>query len=389
MVNPTTAIAPLRQRKNPLASQPRSARPLAPPPSHRPSHRPCCSLRCRCHRLPSPSQDHLRAQHHRLRRQHPRRRRQAAARRSCAGPTTPTTSRRHHLLRRPQLRDRLAARPQAHACRPPPSSTPSRIAGAKGLNPEDYDASRWPARLQQIAQIAAAHDTSRRRQDTVAQFDTAMTICVMRYISDLRIGRVNPQHFNFDINVADKKYDLAEFVSDNAVDAGDVPALIRKVEPDSDQYRATEAALAHYLSISPCCRPPLLRRRCPTCPSPASHPAAIVRRNRPAARPPAARRRRARRLPVPARASAAAQIHTPPQPRPASVIWEQRPSPAPSACCTASGPAVAQREIRVAAIAAPQPGVQPAASSARLHRRRSPTRSSSTSIATASPTTAS
>ncbi len=122
-------------------------------------------------------------------------------------------------------------------------------AGAKGLNPEDYDSSRWPARLQAIAQIAAAHDDSSSAQDTIAQFDTYMTVCVMRYISDLRIGRVNPQHFNFDINVADKKYDLAEFVSDNAVDATDVPKLVRSVEPDSDQYRATEAALAHYLSL--------------------------------------------------------------------------------------------------------------------------------------------
>lgn len=123
-------------------------------------------------------------------------------------------------------------------------------AGTKGLNPEDYDASRWPARLGQIAKINAAHDTSSAASDTVGQFDTAMTVCVMRYISDLRIGRVNPQHFNFDINVADKKYDLAEFVSDNAVDANDVPGLIRKVEPDSDQYRATEAALAHYLDLA-------------------------------------------------------------------------------------------------------------------------------------------
>jgi murein L,D-transpeptidase YcbB/YkuD len=123
-------------------------------------------------------------------------------------------------------------------------------AGSKGLNPEDYDASRWPARLQQIAQIAAAHDTSDAAQDTVAQFDTAMTICVMRYISDLRIGRVNPQHFNFDINVSDKRYDLAEFVSDNAVDTTDFASLLRKLEPDSDQYRATEAALAHYLDLA-------------------------------------------------------------------------------------------------------------------------------------------
>jgi murein L,D-transpeptidase YcbB/YkuD len=123
-------------------------------------------------------------------------------------------------------------------------------AGAKGLNPEDYDASRWPARLAQIAQIATMHDTSDAAGDTVAQFDTAMTICVMRYISDLRIGRVSPAHFNFDINVADKKYDLAEFVSDNAVDAADVPKLILSVEPDSNQYRATEAALVRYLDLA-------------------------------------------------------------------------------------------------------------------------------------------
>ncbi len=123
-------------------------------------------------------------------------------------------------------------------------------AGAKGLNSDDYDAWRWPDRLAAIARIAAAHDDSDTAADTIAQFDTAMTVCVMRYISDLRIGRVNPSHFNFDIDVADKQYDLAEFVSDNAVDATDLPALIRKVEPDSDQYRATEAALAHYLTLA-------------------------------------------------------------------------------------------------------------------------------------------
>jgi murein L,D-transpeptidase YcbB/YkuD len=33
-------------------------------------------------------------------------------------------------------------------------------AGAKGLDPEDYDASRWPGRLQQLAQIASTKDTS-------------------------------------------------------------------------------------------------------------------------------------------------------------------------------------------------------------------------------------
>jgi murein L,D-transpeptidase YcbB/YkuD len=114
-------------------------------------------------------------------------------------------------------------------------------AAAKGLNPEDYDASRWAGRIQKLAG---------KNEDDFAQFDVAMTIAVMRYISDLHIGRVNPTHFNFDIDVNTKKYDLAEFVSDQAVDAEDVPKLVASVEPNSEQYRKTEAALAHYLDLA-------------------------------------------------------------------------------------------------------------------------------------------
>ena len=114
-------------------------------------------------------------------------------------------------------------------------------AGAKGLNPEDYDASRWAARVQEL---------KTNPDDAIPNFDAAMTVCVMRFISDLRVGRVNPQHFNFDINVQEKKYDLAEFLSDNAVDATDVPRLIATVEPNSEQYRKTEQALAHYLDLA-------------------------------------------------------------------------------------------------------------------------------------------
>jgi murein L,D-transpeptidase YcbB/YkuD len=111
----------------------------------------------------------------------------------------------------------------------------------KGLSPADYDADLWAGRTAKL---------SGKNDDDIAQFDAAMTVCVMRYISDLRIGRVNPTHFNFDINVESKKYDLPEFVSDNAVDAEDVPKLIASVEPDSDQYRKTEEALAKYLTLA-------------------------------------------------------------------------------------------------------------------------------------------
>jgi murein L,D-transpeptidase YcbB/YkuD len=114
-------------------------------------------------------------------------------------------------------------------------------AASKGLIPEDYDASRWTDRVQAL---------SSKSGDAFSLFDVAMTVNVMRYISNLRLGRVNPSHFNFEIPVQDKKYDLAEFVSDNVVDAADVPKLISSVEPDSDEYRQTEAALAHYLDLA-------------------------------------------------------------------------------------------------------------------------------------------
>ena len=114
-------------------------------------------------------------------------------------------------------------------------------ADEKGLNPADFDADKWDGLT---AKLAGKGD------DDVANFDAAMTVSVMRYISDLRLGRINPTHFNFDINTEDKKYDLPEFVSDNAVDAADVPKLIASVEPDNDDYRKLEAALPKYLQLA-------------------------------------------------------------------------------------------------------------------------------------------
>jgi len=112
-------------------------------------------------------------------------------------------------------------------------------AAKKGLNPADYDAGLWDDRVKKLAG---------KNEDDVATFDATMTVNVMRYISDLHVGRVNPTHFNFDIDTSDKKYDLPTFVSDNAVDAADVPALIRQVEPDNDSYRKLEDALQGYLA---------------------------------------------------------------------------------------------------------------------------------------------
>ena len=110
----------------------------------------------------------------------------------------------------------------------------------KGLEPEDYDASRWDARL------SAAGDSG----TNIAQLDVALTVCTMRLVSDLHIGRVNPQHFKFGLTVEQKKYDLAQFVRDRLLSAPNVPAVVDSVEPPFAGYRRTRAALVRYTELA-------------------------------------------------------------------------------------------------------------------------------------------
>jgi murein L,D-transpeptidase YcbB/YkuD len=113
----------------------------------------------------------------------------------------------------------------------------------KGLNPEDYDASRWPQRL-------AALKSSPGDANTVAHFDAALTVCVMRYISGLHIGRVNPKHFKLGFDVDQKKYDLPQFLAQKLLVASNVPEVLNGVEPTYYGYQRTELALQTYLALA-------------------------------------------------------------------------------------------------------------------------------------------
>ncbi len=113
----------------------------------------------------------------------------------------------------------------------------------KGLTPDDYDATRWAQRLAQLPSSSSEQQ---------ARFDAALTVCAMRYISDLHIGKINPQHFKFNLNAGAKKLDLAEFVRTRLVDAdaSGIPATIDSVEPPFPGYQRTKVALQHYLELA-------------------------------------------------------------------------------------------------------------------------------------------
>ncbi|HTR37867.1 MAG TPA: L,D-transpeptidase family protein [Bryobacteraceae bacterium] len=113
----------------------------------------------------------------------------------------------------------------------------------KGLDPEDYDGSRWEKRLENLS---AGHSSS----SDLVQFDLALTISVMRYASDLHSGKVNPQVFCFGLDISQKQCDLAALLRDRLMHASNVQAELEKLEPPFEGYRRTEAALQRYSKLA-------------------------------------------------------------------------------------------------------------------------------------------
>ena len=118
-------------------------------------------------------------------------------------------------------------------------------ADQKGLSAEDYDGSRWASRLAKLKPALA-----KPTEADAVNFDLALTVSIMRYISDLHIGKVNPKHFDFGLDVEEKKYDLPEFVKGNVVNASDVSEVLQQVEPPYPGYKRTIQALQTYLQLA-------------------------------------------------------------------------------------------------------------------------------------------
>jgi L,D-transpeptidase YcbB len=111
-------------------------------------------------------------------------------------------------------------------------------ADSRGLDPEDYDGPRWPARLARLSQNPPEQD--------LVTFDTALTVSAMRYIRAVHVGRVNPKEFKFQLDVEDQQLNLADFLQIKVVNASDPAAEIQKTEPPFLGYRKLLALLPVY-----------------------------------------------------------------------------------------------------------------------------------------------
>jgi murein L,D-transpeptidase YcbB/YkuD len=114
----------------------------------------------------------------------------------------------------------------------------------KGLRPEDYDSPQWDERLALIEQTPTVSESD------LVNFDLALTVSGIRYISDLRNGRVNPRLFHFDFNIDHTKFDLPGFLTQDLVNSQNVDAALALVEPTFPVYRRTEEALKIYLELA-------------------------------------------------------------------------------------------------------------------------------------------
>jgi L,D-transpeptidase YcbB len=115
-------------------------------------------------------------------------------------------------------------------------------ADLQGLRDEDYDSTRWTERLARLQREHTPRDE--------AHFDVALTVCTMRYVSDVSVGRLNPRYFQSRLNIGPKKLNLAIFVRDYLVNGTDLNSELEKLEPPIASYRDMKKALLKYLRLA-------------------------------------------------------------------------------------------------------------------------------------------
>ncbi len=112
-----------------------------------------------------------------------------------------------------------------------------RHAGSKGLNAVDYDSELLTKSLKNGV------------SGNLSQVDVALTVGVMRYISDLRIGRVDFKSLSNNFDIPDKRINLPSFVS-KLTRSSHVRQQLDSVEPQLPQYRVLLPALAKYRKLA-------------------------------------------------------------------------------------------------------------------------------------------
>jgi murein L,D-transpeptidase YcbB/YkuD len=116
-------------------------------------------------------------------------------------------------------------------------------AESKGLDSKDYDGPRWPDRLKALQSDSGPRESPRIR------FDVALTVSGARYISDLHLGKVDPENLHKDFDVERQHHDSGAFLRTKVVDAQNVQDALTQVECPYPGYKRDLIALQKYLQM--------------------------------------------------------------------------------------------------------------------------------------------
>jgi murein L,D-transpeptidase YcbB/YkuD len=111
-----------------------------------------------------------------------------------------------------------------------------RQAALQGLDPLDYGADALQRQL--LAGDVAS-----------AGFDVALTAAMLRYLADLRVGRVRSEYHTRPSDPRLKQYDPVERLRAGLA-AGKLRAAVQAAEPQFEQYGQVKAALANYRALA-------------------------------------------------------------------------------------------------------------------------------------------
>ena len=117
-----------------------------------------------------------------------------------------------------------------------------READSRGLDPGDYDAEYLEGQWRALS-------AGRASSDELARFDVALSVGLLRNISDLHIGKVNPRNLAFGFDIDPKKYDLAALVAD-AIRDDRIQQAVAEAEPHYGENGLLKDALARYKSLA-------------------------------------------------------------------------------------------------------------------------------------------
>ena len=118
-----------------------------------------------------------------------------------------------------------------------------RLAGDRGLDPEDYPGNRLAYLLNDLID---AHPAGIEQW---ALFDAALSLAGLKFLSDLHYGRIDPALMGHDISVGRIKLDIPTTLAQLST-AVDVGVAVDALEPQFSHYALLKKQLPHYRALA-------------------------------------------------------------------------------------------------------------------------------------------